>query len=249
MRQGAAPGNIAAQVNLLSVGQPPVEAAPTPQGYAQQRQAMIQGQNQSHGQGMKESAVGQDGGQVPVMGSSRPRNAEIDGVAEDVQGGGAGGGMSDQKKQPLNLSQVCLLAGILIVPYAHVALLCNRKCNLNNSFHEVGSGSVSFVSHSFNRRQCFQKRTQDDFQTFCLVDCPAKTCMLLAAYHIPADPAWLQPFSRGLSQQFNSNEGQVTGTHRSGGLHEVAAAASKSSGNPPTIEEEEAAKRDRLSTL
>ncbi|CBJ26117.1 conserved unknown protein [Ectocarpus siliculosus] len=153
-RQGAAPGNIAAQVNLLSVGQPPVEAAPTPQGYAQQRQAMIQGQNQSHGQGMKEAAVGQDGGQVPVMGSSRPRNAEIDGVAEDVQGGGAGGGMSDQKKQPLNLSQ------------------------------------------------------------------------------------------------FNSNEGQVTGTHRSGGLHEVAAAASKqSSGNPPTIEEEEAAKRDRLSTL
>lgn len=78
---------------------------------------MIQGQNQSHGQGMKEAVVGQDGGQVPVMGSSRPRNADIDGVAEDVQGGGgAGGGMSDQKKQPLNLSQVCLLTGILKVP-------------------------------------------------------------------------------------------------------------------------------------
>ncbi|CAM9818779.1 unnamed protein product, partial [Ectocarpus sp. 4 AP-2014] len=104
-RQGAAPVNIAAQVNLLSVGQPPVEAAPTPQGYAQQRQAMIQGQNQSHGQGMKETAVGQDGGQVPVMGLSRPRNVEIDGVTEDVQGGAAGGGMSDQKKQPLHLSQ------------------------------------------------------------------------------------------------------------------------------------------------
>lgn len=129
-RQGAAPGNIAAQVNLLSVGQPPVEAAPTPQGYAQQRQAVIQGQNQSHGQGMKEAAVGQDGGQVSVMGSSRPRNAEIDGGAEDVQGGGAGGGMSDQKKQPLNLSQVCILAGILNVPVYTLLLLRNRRFDL-----------------------------------------------------------------------------------------------------------------------
>lgn len=101
----AAAETIAAQVGMLSAGQPPVEAAPTPQGYAQ-RQAVTQGQtqNQNQAQAMMEAAGGQDNGQVQsLIDQSRPRNADMDGVVED---GGGAGGLSDQQKQPINLSQV-----------------------------------------------------------------------------------------------------------------------------------------------
>lgn len=101
----AAAETIAAQVGMLSAGQPPVEAAPTPQGYAQ-RQALNQGQNQTQNQAqaMMEAAGGQDNGQAQsLIDQSRPRNADMDGVVED---GGGAGGLSDQQKQPINLSQV-----------------------------------------------------------------------------------------------------------------------------------------------
>ncbi|CAM9128768.1 unnamed protein product [Hapterophycus canaliculatus] len=152
-RQSAASNSIAAQVGILSVGQPPLEAAPTPQGYAQ-RQAVMKGQNHNQApQGMMEAVVlGQDKGQVqPLMDPSRSRTMDIDGVVDDVSGAG---GLPDYQKQPLKLSQ------------------------------------------------------------------------------------------------FNSNDSQVTGTHRSGNLHEqIAASGKQQGGNPSTIEEEDAARPDRLSSL
>lgn len=114
-RYNAAAGSIAAQVGLLSAGQPPLEAAPTPQGYAQ-RQALMQGQNQSQNQAQAhatmEAAGGQDSGQVQsLMDQSRARGADIEGVVDDGGGGGAGvgGGLSDQQRQPIKLSQVRFL--------------------------------------------------------------------------------------------------------------------------------------------
>lgn len=106
-RQSAAPGSIAAQVGMLSVGQPPLEAAPTPQGYAQ-RQAVMKGQNHNQAQGLMEAAIGgQDNGLVqPLMDPSRSRTTEMDGIADDV---GGVGGLSDLQKQPLKLSQVRVL--------------------------------------------------------------------------------------------------------------------------------------------
>ena len=52
----AAAGNIATQVGMMSAGQPPLEAAPTPQGYAQ-RQSMGHNQNQNLGSGLVEGGV------------------------------------------------------------------------------------------------------------------------------------------------------------------------------------------------
>lgn len=62
-----------------------------------------------------EAVGGQDNGQMqPVMDQSRPRNVDMDGVGDDGGGGGGvgvggGGGLSDQQRQPINLSQVRLL--------------------------------------------------------------------------------------------------------------------------------------------
>lgn len=104
----AAAETIAAQVGMLSAGQPPLEAAPTPQVYAQ-RQTATQGQNQSQNQTQAMmDAGGQDNGQVLSLMDLSRRNADVDGVIEDG-GGGGGGGLSDQQKQPINLSQVRLL--------------------------------------------------------------------------------------------------------------------------------------------
>eukprot|EP00752_Nemacystus_decipiens_P009890 g8823.t1 len=113
-KQAKRAGSIAAQVGMLSAGQPPLEAAPTPQGYAQ-RQALIKGQNQSQNQAhaTMEVAGGQDNGQMQslsLMDQARPRNAnaDIDGIVDDLGGGGGGGvggGLSDQQRQPINLSQ------------------------------------------------------------------------------------------------------------------------------------------------
>lgn len=88
----------AMQAGMMSVGQPPLEAAPTPQGYAQRHsmghvpvQNQVSGPNdgagqQGHGQGQQ------------MMDGSRPRNADIDQGADDM------GGTSEQ--QPITLSQV-----------------------------------------------------------------------------------------------------------------------------------------------
>lgn len=92
----ASAGAIAAQVGMLSVGQPPLEAAPTPQGYAQ-RQAVMQGQvkNQSQAQATMEGIGVQDNGQgQALMDQSRPRNADVDVLVDD------------QQRQPISLSQV-----------------------------------------------------------------------------------------------------------------------------------------------
>lgn len=110
-RQSAAPGSIAAQVGMLSVGQPPLEAAPTPQGYAQ-RQAVMKGQTHNQAQGMKEAAIGgQDNGQVQGLMDPRSRGADIDGVIDDIAGPG---GFSDHQKQPLKLSQVRSLCAVQV---------------------------------------------------------------------------------------------------------------------------------------
>ena len=98
---------------MLSAGQPPLEAAPTPQGYAQ-RQALRQNQSQNQAHATMEVAGGQDNGQMQALiDQSRPRNADIDGIVDDGGGGGGGGGvgggLSDQQRQPINLSQVLLL--------------------------------------------------------------------------------------------------------------------------------------------
>lgn len=113
---------------MLSAGQPPIEAAPTPQGYAQ-RQAMTQGQNksQNQAQAMMEAAGGQDNGQVQsLIDQSRPRNVDMDVVVEDG-GGGVGGVLSDQQKQSINLSQVRS-------PFRRLELggwwVCNIVCGL-----------------------------------------------------------------------------------------------------------------------
>ena len=108
-RHSASAGAIAAQVGMLSAGQPPLEAAPTPQGYAQ-RQAVMQGQMKTQNQPqVKMEAKGvPDNGQVhALMDQSRPRNADVDMIVED------GGGLSDQQRQPINLSQVRL---VLLMP-------------------------------------------------------------------------------------------------------------------------------------
>lgn len=114
-------GSIAAQVGMLSAGQPPLEAAPTPQGYAQ-RQALMQGQHLSQNQAhaTKEAAGGQDNGQMQsLMDQSRSRNADIDGIVDDGGGGvGVGGGMSDHQRQPINLSQVRLLLCFVLLKRA-----------------------------------------------------------------------------------------------------------------------------------
>ena len=106
-RHSAAAGNIATQVGIMSAGQPPLEAAPTPQGYAQ-RQAMGHNQSQSlGGSGLVEGGGG--GGGInhaqsqSMMDQSRPRNADMEGGADDARG------MPDQ--MAMNLSQVRYRAG------------------------------------------------------------------------------------------------------------------------------------------
>lgn len=94
----AAAGNIATQVGMMSAGQPPLEAAPTPQGYAQ-RQSMGHNQNQNLGSGLVEGGGGLNHGQSQtLMDQSRPRNADMDGGADDARG------ISEQLA--MNLSQV-----------------------------------------------------------------------------------------------------------------------------------------------
>lgn len=90
----------AMQAGMLSVAQPPLEAAPTPQGYAQRHSighvpvpVQNQGQGSSDGAGQQGHGQGQQ-----MMDSSRPRNADGD------QGGDDMGGSAEQ--QPITLSQV-----------------------------------------------------------------------------------------------------------------------------------------------
>lgn len=76
-----------------------------------------------------EAAGAQDNGQVqPLMDQSRTRNADIDGIVDDGGGGGGvgvGGGLSDQQRQPINLSQACTrLLGCFVVSGALGAFLC-----------------------------------------------------------------------------------------------------------------------------
>lgn len=95
-----AAGNIATQVGILSAGQPPLEAAPTPQGYAQ-RQSMGHNQSQSLGSGLVEAAGGggiNHGQSQSLIDQSRARNADMDGGADDARG------IPDQLT--INLSQV-----------------------------------------------------------------------------------------------------------------------------------------------
>lgn len=89
----------AMQVGIMSVSQPPLEAAPTPQGYAQ-RHSMGHVPVQNQGQGSSDGAGQQGHGQgQQMMDSSRPRNADGD------QGGDDMGGSAEQ--QPITtLSQV-----------------------------------------------------------------------------------------------------------------------------------------------
>lgn len=84
----------------MTVGQPPLEAAPTPQGYAQ-RKAMGRGQGQNQGPGSNEGA-GQGHGQgQSLMDASRPRNADVETGADDAAG------LSDQQPMaPPQMSQV-----------------------------------------------------------------------------------------------------------------------------------------------
>lgn len=145
---------------MLSAGQPPLEAAPTPQGYAQ-LQAVTQGQNQSQNQAqaMMEAAGGQDNGQVQsLMDPSRPRNADVDGVVEDSGGGGGGGGLSDQQKQPINLSQVCVLfrrlelewlvRNFVCLPLRPDSLLTTVSGLLSNARKRSGFASTLFCFSS-----------------------------------------------------------------------------------------------------
>lgn len=97
-RHGVSPGNIAAQVGLMSVAQPPLEAAPTPQGYAQ-RQALGHGQGHNQGPGLNDGTGQVHGQGQSLMDQSRPRN-ETDVGADET------GGSSDHP--PMNLSLVRL---------------------------------------------------------------------------------------------------------------------------------------------
>lgn len=95
-----AAGNIATQVGILSAGQPPLEAAPTPQGYAQ-RLSMGHNQSQSLGSGLVEAAGGggvNHGQSQSLIDQSRARNTDMDGGADDARG--------IPEQLTLNLSQV-----------------------------------------------------------------------------------------------------------------------------------------------
>lgn len=97
----------AMQAGMMSVGQPPLEAAPTPQGYAQ-RHSMGHAPVQNQGQGSSDGAVQQGHGHgqgQQMMDSSRPRNADMDQGADDICG---------SSEQPITLSQVrCRIRRIL----------------------------------------------------------------------------------------------------------------------------------------
>ena len=94
-----AAGNIATQVGILPAGQPPLEAAPTPQGYAQ-RQSMGHNQSQSLGSGLVEATGGgiNHGQSQSLIDQSRARNADMDGGADDARG--------IPEQLTINLSQV-----------------------------------------------------------------------------------------------------------------------------------------------